>query len=51
MEDFLNVMALVFEFLRFPINLYGFTFSFWDVILLVLITGCIISAIRILYGG
>lgn len=33
MQDFLNVMNIGLQFLKMPITLYGFTFSFWNIIL------------------
>lgn len=50
MSDFFNTMSLVINFFKHPFTLYGFTFSLWDVIVFILITGAIISFIRTIYG-
>ena len=50
MSDFLNVMKLVINFLKRPFSLYGFTFSLWDVVILIIITSIIVSFIRSVYG-
>lgn len=50
MNDFLDVMNLVFSYFRHPFELYGFTFSLWDVIVFIFITSTIIAFIRSMYG-
>lgn len=53
MNDFLLMMAECFGFLKIEMNVYGFTFSFWDVILFSLAAGLIIKLVMglIALGG
>ena len=47
MEYFLHFFEVVLDFFKMPMTVYGFTFSFWDIIL----WGCVAYiAIRIVRG-
>lgn len=50
MSDFLGVMGLVFRFLKSPFTVYGFTFSFFDIFVFMIITGIAITFLRLLFG-
>ena len=43
MGDFLSVLAKVFEFFQLEMNVYGFVFSFWDVLMFGLIVGVVLK--------
>ncbi len=46
MEFFISAMLLILAFLRRDFTLYGFTFSFWDVIILIAVSGVVVSFLR-----
>ena len=43
MEFFINSMLIIISAFRQDFTLYGFTFSFWDVIMLIAISGVIVT--------
>lgn len=47
MELFLYVMKLCFKLVDMPFNLYGYTISFGNIIMLILVTGIVVA----IYGG
>lgn len=53
MSDFLSLLAACFDFLNIDMNIYGFTFSFWDVILFSLVSALLIRLVMgfIAMGG
>ena len=46
MGDFINMMAAIFQFLRMPITIYGFTFTFYQVAIFVMLTGLVSLFVR-----
>ncbi len=46
LEGFLGVLSGVFDLLNMKMNIYGFVFSFWDVIMFVLILTLLFSFVR-----
>lgn len=45
MSDFLRMMEKCFGFLTIKMNVYGFVFSFWDVILFSLVAGLAVKLV------
>lgn len=43
MDFFIQSMAMIIETFQEDFMLYGFTFSFWDIIILVSISGVVVS--------
>lgn len=43
---FIGLMELVFDFMKTPITIYGFTFSYWDVFLIIIVFSAICVFIR-----
>lgn len=50
MEDFVNVMNIIFDALKTDFSLYGFTFSLWDVFMLILICSVVVTFLKILWN-
>ena len=46
MEYFLAVMAMVYDLFNIPLNIYGFEFSLWQI----LIFGLLISVVFVFVG-
>lgn len=46
MEYFLALMAQVYELLNMKMDIYGFTFSFWDIIMFGLIVTALFGFVR-----
>ncbi len=51
MDLFLGIMELVIRLLKTDIQLYGYTFSFWNVIILILVFGIVCFLIGGIIGG
>lgn len=51
MEIFARFMGMVFDFLKTPITIYGYTFSYWDIILYTLVFSAVIAFIRGWFNG
>ena len=49
MESFLSVLAMVYNLFNYPLNVYGFEFSFWDVAMFALITGVVLKFIGMVF--
>lgn len=50
METFTSVLAQILRLYQMPMNIYGFTFSFWDVTMFAIIATTIMRFIgRVLY--
>lgn len=49
MDVFFAVMSNVFEFFTMPMTVYGFTFSWWDIILWSLLASVVFSFIGRLF--
>ena len=45
MSDFLSIMAAILGLLKTPMEVYGFTFSVWDMIMVSLVAGVVIRLI------
>lgn len=50
MEDFVNAMTIIFDGLKTDFSLYGFSFSLWDVIMLILICSVVVTFLKILWS-
>ena len=51
MEIFGSVLSAIFSLLTYPMNIYGFTVSFWSVVVFVLAAGVIFGLIGRLLNG
>lgn len=51
MEPFFELMGLVIEFMKTPVTIYGFTFSYWDVVLYMIVFSAVCAFIRRLING
>ena len=43
---FFDVISMCYDALNTPMTIYGFTFSFWDVLMFMLIVGVIFGFVR-----
>lgn len=43
MSDFLQIMSIVYDFFNMPMNIYGFEFSLWHVMIFGLFTSVVIG--------
>ena len=41
MRDFIGMMGAIFQFLKIELNIYGFVFSFWQIMLFSIILSII----------
>lgn len=46
MQVLLDFLGQIYELFNIPMNIYGFTFSFWDVMMFSLIVGVIFGFVR-----
>ena len=51
MNDFITLMISIFNFLKIDMNVYGFTFSFWDIFLWGAVVGLVLKLVFGLIGG
>lgn len=45
MAVLISFFAAILEFFKMPLNVYGFTFSFWDIILYTALAGILLRFI------
>lgn len=43
MEFFIQSMTMIMETFRQDFTLYGFTFSFWDIMILIMVSSIVVS--------
>lgn len=50
MSDFVSMCSAVLRLFQTPLHLFGFTLSYWDVLVWAAIAGIVISFIRGFFG-
>lgn len=46
MQEMLQFLGMIYDLLNMPINVYGFEFSWWGIIMFTLIVGVIFGFVR-----
>lgn len=49
MANIVTFLGKIYELLNMKMNIYGFMFSFWDIIMFTLIGGVVIGFVRYLF--
>lgn len=50
MQDLLSFLGKIYELFNMPMNIYGFVFSFWDIIMFTLVFGVLLGFVGYLFN-